>query len=136
MKLIIAILILLIGCTLQKKVESKDASSDDFSYFELKDTIRINILHYRLAGCNCGVRACSSFCIGVRDNSDTIIVLSLCNNDSTITDGMKVYVIPEKKPDYYVFIPDYIIGNNTGKPFMQVDTKRFKATYGVLRKSL
>lgn len=109
---------------------------DSLDFFELKDTINVRVFDYLHGGHSCGVIMTASCCLGITKNDDTLRILTLCEEDTTIKKGIIVRVIPQEKPDFQVEIPVFYIDNASTKKitFPKYYYKKYKTTYGKIVK--
>lgn len=103
---------------------------NEWKYFELKDTITVEIIKHLEAEAMCGTFAFGSISI-VKNGNDTIRIINLCNmTDYKLGDTVKF--IPATKPDFNVHLPYSTILDPIEKKLKPsvFDLKIKKTTYG------
>lgn len=103
-------------------------------YFDLKETIKLNVIQHITASAECGILATASITIGTTQTGDTIRVLELCNTKKAFKKDDLVIVIPAKKPEFQVTHTRVFLQGTQGPlrpdPF---DTQVLKTTYGTIQ---
>ena len=102
----------------------------------MKDTINVRIIDYLSNGHSCGVILTASSCLCITENDDTLRVLTLCQEDTTIKKGMFIKIIPQKNPNCHVEIPVFYIYDPLKKEiiFPKYYYRKYKTTYGKIVK--
>ncbi|MDT0554554.1 hypothetical protein [Patiriisocius hiemis] len=118
-----------------KIIETFDTSfQDNWEFFDLKEIIKVKVIKHVPAYAFCGPIATASMTIVEKSDGEVIRVLDLCNMDDNFEVNSYIFVLPEKKPDFYVSPPFMCIQNEKTNSFESItkefDTKVLETTYG------
>jgi hypothetical protein len=128
--------IIITGCAITKHASKPVEDVLDYCEFvEMTKPFEIKILDYVSCSASRDCRfPCASNCIGVTKENDTVRVLSLFNIDTTFTINETVTVTPEKRPNYYVAIAQYLINEGSQTFLPAIQRRKLKTTYGNLKR--
>ena len=128
----ILLFLTIINCKVNRTSNPVFESVFDYCNFvDLDTNFKIKVIQYITnESCNCGTRSCASNCIGISNNYDTLRVLFLCQNDSSIKVGDYIEVIPQPKPNSQVTIAQFwVIENNNGY-LPELQRHYYRTVYG------
>lgn len=128
------IIILIVLCSCSKKIVPIEP--EIINYVNISEPFKMRILVYVPVSGDIIRHSQASICIGIKEEMDTIRVLTLWGRDTTFKKNENVMVIPSKKPDYNVEFPIFFKVEQKGEKFIIIDYdfKGIKTIFGDIKR--
>jgi hypothetical protein len=121
--------------SIKKFFDSKDDFMGKWIYFDLKDTLKLKVIHHVMASVDCGTFETASITIGTTQTGDTIRVLELCNTKKNFSKDDIIIVVPAQRPEFQTTHTRVFIQSTQGVlrpgPY---DIEVLNTTYGRIEK--
>ncbi len=120
--------------SIKKFIDPKGDFMSKWIYFDLKETIKLKVIHHIKASIECGKIETASITIGTTLSGDTIRIIELCNTKKDFNKDDIVVVIPSTRPEFQIEHPRIFVQGTQGVlrpgPY---DLEVLRTTYGTIQ---